>query len=140
VLGRPANHKALRPVLRAPGRVGLPMRRLKNTPPQDDEHVPASYRRKKTRRWCKGRVGIEHVWVERDWMDFDRGTYHLVYILKVCEKCGRHGDYRTVRRYPPACDHNWVEHYWCTFGPNRWYWTICSKCDKRGTMRTERTS
>jgi len=35
----------------------------------------------------------------------------------------------------PLCDHDWVERYWCTYGPNRWYWTICSKCDERGAMR-----
>jgi len=83
------------------------MRRL--PPPIDEEAAArphAGQRRKATRRWCKGRRGIEHIWEWRDWLDF--GTvcrcspgclaHRIVYVQEVCTTCGRHARLKTERR------------------------------------------
>jgi len=82
-------------------------RRIRPPPEINEEERPhAGHRKKATRRWCKGRRGVEHVWAWRDWMDFgtvcrcSRGclAHRIVWLLEYCRTCGRHGTYKTERR------------------------------------------
>ena len=47
-------------------------------------------RRKQTRRWCRGKVGVEHqtaraFWFEHDCLPGREGTYYKY----ICQVCGR---------------------------------------------------
>lgn len=51
------------------------------------EELPAKGPRKKTRKWCKGKIGVNHVWERQkpyDWTDLK---------VDVCINCGKHGRY-----------------------------------------------
>ena len=61
---------------------------------QDENPGEHSRRRKRTRKWCRGKVGIEHAFREEVWLEWQgHGTY---YVMK-CTNCGRHGKLRWER-------------------------------------------
>jgi hypothetical protein len=52
-------------------------------------------RRKNTRRWCRGRVGVEHDYEERDYYEFKFSGYPWFrdalgsFLVDVCRTCGK---------------------------------------------------
>jgi hypothetical protein len=71
---------------------------MRRPPPIEERPQRGSYRRKDTRRWCRGKQGVEHVWEEGDWLTFERVGHDIVYVLERCTRCRRHGKLRTERR------------------------------------------
>ena len=75
---------------------------MRRPPPpiEDDDEGPRTQRltRKPTRRWCKGRQGIEHIYEEFDWLTFNRIDHDIIYVQERCTTCGRHGKLRSERR------------------------------------------
>jgi hypothetical protein len=61
---------------------------------KDAPQVPRHVSKKNTRRWCKGKVGVEHrtEWVRKreTWASYGAGNhwYNLI-----CKACGKHLDY-----------------------------------------------
>lgn len=52
-----------------------------------EEELPAKGPRKKTRKWCKGKVGVKHVWSRQKPWDWTNSE------VDVCDNCGKHGKY-----------------------------------------------
>lgn len=81
-------------------------RRLPPPDINEEDRPHAGHRKKATRRWCKGRRGIEHIYEWRDWLDFGMvcrcrpgcPDHRIVYVQEICRTCGRHGKLKTERR------------------------------------------
>lgn len=61
---------------------------------EEIERWPMGFRRKQTRRWCKGHPGVEHQWKRTKWISF----YWIVYWIEKCKVCGRHGKFIETTR------------------------------------------
>ena len=61
---------------------------------EEIERWPMGFRRKRTRRWCRGRPGIEHKFKEVVWFRFPK---YIIYWIEECTNCGRHGAVRIER-------------------------------------------
>lgn len=53
-----------------------------------EEELPRGPKKKKnTRKWCKGKVGVKHAWTRKkpyDWTDTE---------AEVCDNCGKYGKF-----------------------------------------------
>lgn len=52
-----------------------------------EEELPHKGPRKKTRKWCRGKLGLKHVWERQrpyDWSEIE---------ADICTACGKHGKY-----------------------------------------------
>ena len=57
----------------------------KQPPPIEEELAGGKRRRKNTRRWCKGRKGVEHQFEDKAiWM-----VEHFICYVPACTKCGK---------------------------------------------------
>jgi hypothetical protein len=76
--------------------------RLQALPPED----PRSISERDTRRWCRGKVGVEHdaVWqFLRDGFEWDRrDNVSVDWQVHRCVNCGRQLDFRTVPSDQPS--------------------------------------
>lgn len=71
------------------------MRKYQREAPLDDEARHAG-RHKKTRRWCKGRAGVEHDYGEAQVIWDSWMTHGFRMCMKVCRQCGKR-DWKTYR-------------------------------------------
>lgn len=64
---------------------------IKHRDNRHDPTEPALERRSKksTRRWCKGKVGVEHDYQEATKPVFNGNDYRWVWQLKKCTRCGK---------------------------------------------------
>jgi hypothetical protein len=69
--------------------------RLKGTEIRDARHdrggpevSGAPRKRKDTRRWCKGKVGVEHALAVRDARDMGKLRFSMT-LIRFCTKCGK---------------------------------------------------
>jgi hypothetical protein len=67
---------------------------------QPSRHV--GLHRKRTRRWCKGKVGTPHEFEWVRWLDLGVHWYSdgrsITWYIEKCRACGRHGRFQTVQR------------------------------------------
>ena len=56
-------------------------------------------KRKNTKKWCKGKVGVKHDFKPTPWRV--PGGYSDMFIVDRCDNCGREINVRPVSRYWP---------------------------------------
>lgn len=64
------------------------------------EEGRAPSKRKNTSRWCKGKVGREHVYAWHPMTEAKRMTYMDGWDVEVCDNCGRNRNWRHPRLMP----------------------------------------
>lgn len=94
----------MEPNIHSGGKKGLPVTGDSGTykgPEAVERIVP--HGAKDTRRWCKGRVDIEHQPVWQFLFDMNWRPHPSEYQVKKCLECGRHCGLRVIRSdIPPS--------------------------------------
>jgi hypothetical protein len=67
-----------------------------------DPETTKEFNARNTRDWCKGRKGVEHVWVWVDYRHFCQEGELADQQRKVCDGCGKDGLERRPKFYSPA--------------------------------------
>jgi hypothetical protein len=64
-----------------------------------EESRKVGFKKKDTRRWCKGKPGVEHDFsIVRDAWPMNG---NCAYIVDVCAACGKHSGFRANPNYEP---------------------------------------
>lgn len=67
----------------------------------DEPEVPRHKGKKNTKKWCKGKRGVEHVPVlrEKTYKSNRDGQIRVMYRYNECEKCGKHLSYQWDKKF-----------------------------------------
>lgn len=68
----------------------------------DADHVVPRTNSRNTRRWCRGRTGIEHTWEWQKYRVTDDPAWP--WEIQICKACGRHGKVRDLCRLADALE------------------------------------
>jgi len=109
-------HKRKRPKARRAGCLMCKPHKLtgeKKVKELPQSELPPRHRsKKKTRKWCKGKVGISHepAWVPSEsygWLSVMRPNYEYEHQVYKCRNCGKILDWRTLHKVCGKVHNSW---------------------------------